>query len=79
MSGLRPTEMTIRRLLLKELEKRGVKVNPEISFMTPVGRITPDAVLQNSAEAKLDMMRFYDYGEYRKIHRYGENKLSRRG
>lgn len=76
MSGLRPTEMTIRRLLLKELEKRGVKVNPEISFMTPIGRIMPDAVLQNGGdyvvETKLGpqaklfdaMIRLYDYYKY---------------
>jgi hypothetical protein len=32
-----PTEMTVRSLLLRELEKRGVKVNPEVSFVTLFG------------------------------------------
>jgi len=30
MSVARPTEMTIRSLLLRELDKRGVKVTPEV-------------------------------------------------
>lgn len=46
----KPTEMTVRRLLLKELEKRGVKVTPEVSYSTPVGRMMPDAVLRNGGD-----------------------------
>jgi len=40
MSGLRPTEMTIRDLLQEELRRRGVTVVPEFSVQTPVGRKT---------------------------------------
>jgi len=76
MSVPRPTEMTIRSLLLRELDKRGVKVTPEVSFSTPVGRMMPDAVLRNGgdyvietklgAEAKLfdALIRLYDYSKY---------------
>jgi len=64
--------MTIRSFLLKELEKRGVKVNTEISYATPIGRLMPDMLLYNGAqyvvetklgaEAKLldAMVRLYD-------------------
>ncbi|MEM2935928.1 MAG: hypothetical protein QW231_01980 [Candidatus Bathyarchaeia archaeon] len=76
MSVPRPTEMTIRSLLLRELDKRGVKVTPEVSFSTPVGRMMPDALLRNGgdyvietklgAEAKLfdALIRLYDYSKY---------------
>ncbi len=49
MLGLsfRPTEYTVRELLIEELKKRGVKVTPEISFVSPVGRLVPDLLLQN--------------------------------
>ena len=65
--------MTIRNFLLKELEKRGVKVNTEMSYTTPIGRLMPDMLLYNGAqyvvetklgaEAKLldAMVRLYDY------------------
>jgi len=46
----KPTEMTVRSLLLRELEKRGVKVNAEVSFSTPVGRMMPDMVLRNGGD-----------------------------
>lgn len=77
MSVPRSTEMTVRSLLQKELEKRGVKVTPEVTFVTPVGRrMTPDLVLRNSgdyvvetklgAEAKLidALVQLYDYSKY---------------
>jgi len=72
----KPTEMTIRNFLLKELEKRGVKVNTEISYTTPIGRLMPDMLLDNGAqyvvETKLGaearlldaMVRLYDYSKY---------------
>jgi type I restriction-modification system DNA methylase subunit len=72
----KPTEMTIRNFLLKELENRGVKVNTELSFTTPIGRLMPDMLLYNGAqyvvetklgaEAKLldAMVRLYDYSKY---------------
>ncbi|MEA2089233.1 MAG: N-6 DNA methylase, partial [Thermoproteota archaeon] len=72
----KPTEMTIRNFLLKELEKRGVKVNTEMSYTTPIGRLMPDILLHNGAqyvvETKLGaeiklldaMVRLYDYSKY---------------
>jgi len=72
----KPTEMTVRSLLLRELEKRGVKITPEVSFVTPVGRMMPDMVLRNGgdyvvetklgAETKLfdALIRLYDYSKY---------------
>jgi len=42
----KPTEMTIRDLLQEELRKRGVKVVPEFSVSTPVGRLAPDMLLK---------------------------------
>ena len=39
--SFRPTEYTVRELLIEELKKRGVKVTPEISFISPVGRLVP--------------------------------------
>ncbi len=84
MGVSRPTEMTIRDLLQEELRKRGVTVVPEFSVSTPVGRLAPDMLLKNGAqyvvetklgaEAKLDMIQLYDYGNYRKIHRHGMSK-----
>lgn len=68
--------MTIRNFLLKELEKRGVKVSTEMSYTTPIGRLMPDMLLYNGAqyvvetklgaEAKLldAMVRLYDYSKY---------------
>ena len=56
--SFRPTEYTVRELLIEELKKRGVKVTPEISFVSPVGRLVPDLLLQNGGyyvvETKLD-------------------------
>ena len=72
----KPTEMTIRNFLLKELEKRGVKVSTEMSYTTPIGRLMPDMLLRDGAqyvvetklgaEAKLldAMVRLYDYSKY---------------
>jgi len=45
--SFRPTEYTVRELLIEELKRRGVKVTPEISFVSPVGRLVPDLLLQN--------------------------------
>jgi len=68
--------MTIRNFLMKELEKRGIKVNTEISYRTPIGRLMPDLLLCNGAEyvvetklgaeAKLldAMVQLYDYSKY---------------
>ncbi|MEA2089236.1 MAG: N-6 DNA methylase, partial [Thermoproteota archaeon] len=76
MGVSKPTEMTIRDLLQKELRKRGVKVVPEFSVLTPVGRMMPDMLLSDGAayvvetklgaEAKLldAMVRLYDYSKY---------------
>jgi len=76
MSGLRPTEMTIRDLLQEELRRRGVTVVPEFSVSTPVGRMMPDMLLKNGAqyvvetklgaEAKLldAMMKLYEYSKF---------------
>ena len=50
MSGIRPTEMTIRDLLQEELRQRGVTVIPEFSVSTPVGRMMPDMLLKNGAQ-----------------------------
>lgn len=70
------TENTVRNLLLKELEKRGVKVATEVSYKTPIGIMKPDALLQNGGnyivetklgpEAKLfdAMTQLYDYTKY---------------
>jgi len=61
---------------MKELEKRGIKVNTEISYRTPIGRLMPDLLLCNGAEyvvetklgaeAKLldAMVQLYDYSKY---------------
>lgn len=76
MSVPKATEMTIRNFLMKELETRGVKVNTEISYRTPIGRLMPDILLCNGAEyvvetklgaeAKLldAMVQLYDYSKY---------------
>jgi len=76
MSSSRPTEMTIRNFLHKELEKREVKVESERSYNTPIGRLVPDLLLRNGAEyvvetklgaeAKLldAIVRLYDYSKY---------------
>lgn len=76
MSVPKATEMTIRNFLMKELETRGVKVNTEISYRTPIGRLMPDILLRNGAEyvvetklgaeAKLldAMVQLYDYSKY---------------
>ena len=34
---------------------RGVKVNPEFSFVTPVGRMMPDIVLRNGGDYVVEM------------------------
>lgn len=76
MSLPKATEMTIRNFLMKELEKRNIKVNTEISYKTPIGRLMPDLLLCNGAEyvvetklgaeAKLldAMVQLYDYSKY---------------
>jgi len=45
----KPTEMTIRDLLQKELRKRGVTVVPEFSVSTTTGVLKPDILLRNGA------------------------------
>ena len=56
--SFRPTEYTVRQLLIEELRRRGVKVTPEISFVGHVGRLVSDLLLQNGdshvVETKLD-------------------------
>ena len=47
MASFKPTEYTVRELPIEELKRRGVKVTPEISFVSPVGRLVPDLLLQN--------------------------------
>jgi len=68
--------MTVRAFLLKEMEKRSVKVSAEISYTTPIGRLVPDMLLRNGAqyvvETKLGaetklldaIVRLYDYSKY---------------
>lgn len=70
------TESTIRNLLLKELEKRGVKAATEVQYPTAVGLMKPDALLQNGGnyiiETKLGpkaklfdaITQLYDYSKY---------------
>jgi len=43
--SFKPTEYIVRQLLIEELKRRGVKVTPEISFVSPVGRLVPDLLL----------------------------------
>ena len=76
MSSSRPTEMTIRNFLHKELEKREVKVESERSYNTPIGRLVPDMLLRNGAEYVVEtklgaearlldaIVRLYDYSKY---------------
>jgi type I restriction-modification system DNA methylase subunit len=76
MSIPKATEMTIRNFLLKELEKRNVKVSTECSYSSPIGRLVPDMLLRNGAqyvvetklgaEAKMldAIVRLYDYSKY---------------
>lgn len=54
MSLGKPTEMTLRDLLVEELKRRGVVVVPEVSFKTVDGRrLVPDLVLHDGAKSKL--------------------------
>jgi len=76
MSSSVPTEMTVRNFLQKELEKRSVKVEPERSYTTPIGRLVPDLLLRNGAEYVVEtklgaetklldaIVRLYDYSKY---------------
>jgi len=77
MSLGKPTEMTLRDLLVEELKRRGVAVVPEVSFRTVDGRrLVPDLVLHNDAqyvvETKLGaetklldaMVQLYDYSKH---------------
>jgi hypothetical protein len=51
MSLGKPTEMTLRDLLVEELKRRGVVVVPEVSFRTVDGRrLVPDLVLHDGAQ-----------------------------
>jgi len=51
MSLGKPTEMTLRDLLIEELKSRGVVVIPEMSFKTLDGRrLAPDLVLHDGAQ-----------------------------
>lgn len=47
--AFKPTEFTIRDILLAELRARGVKTGFEISFAVPEGQKPPDALLANGA------------------------------
>ena len=50
MSLGKPTEMTLRDLLVEELKRRGVVVVPEVSFRTVDGRrLVPELVLHDGA------------------------------
>jgi len=73
----KPTEMSLRDLLVEELKRRGVVVFPEVSFRTIDGRrLMPDLVLRNGAqyvvETKLGaetklldaMVQLYDYSKH---------------
>ena len=73
----KPTEMTLRDLLVEELRRREVVVLPEMSFKALDGRhLMPDLVLKDGAqyvvETKLGaetklldaMVRLYDYSKY---------------
>jgi len=73
----KPTEMSLRDLLVEELKRRGVVVVPEVSFRTVDGRrLMPDLVLRNGAqyvvETKLGaetklldaMVQLYDYSKH---------------
>ena len=73
----RPTEMSLRDLLIEELKRRGVVVVPEVSFRTVDGRrLMPDLVLKNGAEYIVEtklgaetklldaMVQLYDYSKH---------------
>ena len=73
----RPTEMSLRDLLIEELKRRGVVVVPEVSFRTVDGRrLMPDLVLKNGAEYVVEtklgaetklldaMVQLYDYSKH---------------
>jgi type I restriction-modification system DNA methylase subunit len=77
MSLGKPTEMSLRDLLVEELKRRGVVVVPEVSFRTVDGRrLVPDLVLRDGAqyvvETKLGaetklldaMVQLYDYSKH---------------
>lgn len=77
MSLGKPTEMTLRDLLIEELKRRGVVVVPEVSFRTIDGRrLVPDLLLRDSAEYVVEtklgaetklldaMVQLYDYGKH---------------
>jgi hypothetical protein len=71
MSLGKPTEMTLRDLLIEQLKRRGVVVVPEVSFRTVDGRrLMPDLLLRDGgeyvAEAKLldAMVQLYDYSKH---------------
>jgi len=73
----RPTEMSLRDLLIEELKRRGVVVIPEVSFRTVDGRrLMPDLVLKNGAEYVVEtklgaetklldaMVQLYEYSKH---------------
>jgi len=73
----KPTEMSLRDLLVEELKRRGIKVVPEVSFRAVDGRrLMPDLVLHDGAsyvvETKLGaetklldaMIQLYDYSKH---------------
>jgi hypothetical protein len=77
MSLGKPTEMSLRDLLVDELKRRGVVVVPEVSFRTVDGRrLVPDLVLKDGAEYVVEtklgaetklldaMVQLYDYSKH---------------
>lgn len=77
MSLGKPTEMTLRDLLIEELKRRGVVVIPEVSFRTVDGRrLVPDLLLRDGAEYVVEtklgaetklldaMVQLYDYSKH---------------
>jgi hypothetical protein len=52
--AFKPTEFSVRDILLEELRKRGVHTGFELSFALPSGKKPPDALLVNGATYVLE-------------------------
>lgn len=52
--SFRPTELTLREVLLDELKKHGIRLGSELSVSVPSGRRAPDAVLLDGGEYVLE-------------------------